>query len=172
MALPFVIKPINEGSSVGVTIVHDEKQLPDIIASWRHGDVLMVQQHIDGRELTVGILNDEPLDVMEIVPAQSFYDYNAKYDDAETQYHIPATVPDAITTQAQRWALAMHRTMGCSCVSRSDFLFDESQDEEGLYFLEINTQPGLTSHSLLPAMAAHRGISFDQLVATILEAAQ
>lgn len=172
MALPFVIKPTNEGSSVGVTIVHDEKQLPDIIASWQHGDVLMVQQWIDGRELTVGILNDETLDVMEIIPAQSFYDYNAKYDDAETQYHIPATVPDAIASQAQQWALAMHRTMGCSCVSRSDFLFDENQDEEGLYFLEINTQPGLTSHSLLPAMAAHRGISFDQLVTTILEAAQ
>lgn len=162
---PMVIKPVSEGSSVGVHILHDFKEACSQLDTWAYGSHALVQKYIKGRELTVGILQGQSLGVMEITSHQNFYDYQAKYKDAQTEYHIPAPIPPHIARQAEEWAKAIFDEIGCRAVSRVDFLYDDRQ----LYFLEINSQPGLTSHSLLPALAEHRGMDFDELIARITE---
>lgn len=172
MPLPYVVKPVNEGSSVGVTLIRrgDNRRI-DIARTWSFGPEAMVEEYIPGRELTVGVLEDQPLAVTEIkAVAGCFYDYESKYADGGSRHIIPATVhPDAYA-QAMQVAVAAHRALGCRGATRCDFRYDDTHGEPGrLVLLEINTQPGMTPTSLLPEQAAHRGISFPQLCAWMVE---
>jgi D-alanine-D-alanine ligase len=172
---PFVIKPINEGSSVGVRIV----QLGDNLAhseadSWLYGEEVLVERYIRGRELTVALMGDKhavkALAVTELRPTVAFYDYDAKYTDGMTEHLCPAPIADTVAAAALAQAKAAYLALGCYGVARVDFRYDDSQpDDLGLYFLEINTQPGFTPLSLVPEQARYIGMSFNDLVAWILE---
>lgn len=170
MEPPYVVKPVNEGSSVGVRIVRagDNDRIDE--DGWIYGDTVLVEQYIPGRELTAGVMGDQPLGVTEIKPVHGFYDYTAKYTEGEAVHQCPADVPAEIADEVMRLALLAHRTLGCTGVSRSDFRYDDSKPgTSGLYFLEINTQPGMTPLSLVPEQAARLGISFADLVSWMVE---
>jgi D-alanine-D-alanine ligase len=172
MPAPFVIKPIAEGSSVGVRIVKNgDNFAPD--ADWHYGDDVLVEEYIPGRELTVGVMGDRALDVTEIKPKESFFDYTAKYTEGRAVHLVPAPVPAPVYDEAMRVALLAHQTIGCRGVTRSDFRYDDTHADPGrLVFLEINTQPGMTPLSLVPEQAQHHGISFTQLVTWMVEEAR
>ena len=174
MEPPYVVKPINEGSSVGVHIVMEGDNYPGIDrAAWRYGDEVLVERYIPGRELTVVVMGDRALGVTELRPKQGFYDYEAKYTDGKTTHLCPAPLPERVSRLAMDTALAAHRALGCRGVSRADLRYDDGAGESGsLYLLEINTQPGMTPLSLAPEQAAHSGIDFGALVSWMVEAAQ
>lgn len=168
---PYVLKPTNEGSSVGVRIVRpgDNRDVLDE-DSWIYGDEVLVEAYVPGRELTVGVMGDQALAVTEIRSTEPFFDYTAKYTEGHARHILPAPVPQAVYDEAMRQALIAHRTLGCSGVSRSDFRYDDGKPgSDGLYFLEINTQPGMTPLSLVPEQAAHVGLSFVELVTWMVE---
>ncbi len=174
MEPPYVIKPINEGSSVGVHIVMEGDNYPGLDrAAWMFGDQVLVERYIPGRELTVVVMGDRPLGVTELRPHRGFYDYEAKYTDGKTTHLCPAPLPDEISRRAMDAALDAHRALGCRGVSRADLRYDDHEGELGrLYLLEVNTQPGMTPLSLVPEQAAMRGIDFGALVSWMVEAAQ
>ncbi len=174
MARPYVVKPNNEGSSVGVHIVRaGDNALPFAGIEWPFGDQVLVEPYIAGRELTVGVMGDRPLAVTELRPRQGFYDYTAKYTEGRTEHLVPAPVHPSIYQEALEAALAAHRVLGCRGVSRSDFRYDDTKGEPGrLFLLEVNTQPGMTPLSLVPEQARHVGISFPELVRWIAEQAR
>lgn len=171
MDIPFVIKPMNEGSSVGVTIVLTESDIPAADSdAWTFGDAVMVEKYIPGRELTVAVMGDRALGVTEIRPRDGFYDYTAKYTEGKADHLIPAPVDEGIYAKAMDYAVRAHETLGCRGVSRADFRYDDSSGEPGeLFLLEVNTQPGMTPLSLVPEQAAHAGISFSDLVRWMVE---
>ena len=176
MARPYVVKPVNEGSSVGVAIVTQGGNYGDPIGRetegpWKHFDRLLAEPFIRGRELTVAVLGEEALAVTELQPKSGFYDYDAKYTDGLTDHVCPAQVPEAIAQAAMAMALKAHKLLGCRGCSRSDFRWDDEQGEQGLYLLEVNTQPGMTPLSLVPEQARHRGMSYAELVQKIVEEA-
>jgi D-alanine-D-alanine ligase len=173
---PYVLKPVNEGSSVGVAIVRDggnygEPITPGAKGPWQEFDKLLAEPFIPGRELTVAVLDDEPLAVTELRPKSGFYDYDAKYTEGMTEHVCPADIPDDIRDAALAMALKAHRLLGCRGASRSDFRWDDERGEAGLYLLEVNTQPGMTPLSLVPEQARARGIDYATLVERIVEAA-
>jgi D-alanine-D-alanine ligase len=172
MERPYVIKPIAEGSSIGVRIVKEgDNGPPD--EDWSYGETVMVERYVAGRELTVAVMGDRPLTVTEIRPRTGFYDYTNKYTDGKADHLLPAPVPKLIFDQAMQVALLAHQTLGCRGVSRSDFRYDDTKGEPGrLIFLEINTQPGMTPLSLVPEQAAFLGISFTDLVSWMVEEAR
>ncbi len=170
---PFVVKPACEGSSVGVCIVRDGDLGPVLARNdLRPDDRLLVEAYVPGRELTCAVLDDRPLAVTEITPEGEFYDYRAKYTAGLSRHLIPAPLPEAIYARVMEWALTAHRVLGCRGVTRADFRFDPSRGEEGLYILEVNTQPGMTPISLVPEQAAHCGLAFADLVVRLVEAAR
>jgi len=173
MARPYVMKPYNEGSSVGVRIVRQGDNVPPA-SSWSYGSAALVEPYIAGRELTVAVMGDRPLAVTELVSKTNFYDYEAKYTDGITQHLVPAPIPPKVYEAALAMALGAHRALGCRGVSRSDFRYDDTQGggPEQLYLLEVNTQPGMTPLSLAPEQAKHVGISFGALVSWMVENAQ
>jgi D-alanine-D-alanine ligase len=176
MARPYVLKPVNEGSSVGVAIVTRESNYGDpigreVAGPWQKFDRLLAEPFVKGHELTVAVLGDEALAVTELLPTQGFYDYDAKYTDGLTQHVCPAEIPAEIEQAAMAMALEAHRLLGCRGCSRSDFRWDDEQGEEGLYLLEVNTQPGMTPLSLVPEQAKYRGFTYPELVQRIVEEA-
>jgi D-alanine-D-alanine ligase len=169
MPRPYVIKPLNEGSSVGVRIVRERDNLT--IAregDWPYGGEVMVERFIEGRELTVAVMGDRALAVTEIRTHRGFYDYDAKYAEGGSRHVIPAEIDPEVYDEAKRLSVLAHRTLGCRGVSRADFRFDGRT----LYMLEINTQPGMTPTSLVPEQAAYAGISFQELVSWMVENAE
>lgn len=173
---PYVVKPVNEGSSVGVAIVTDEGNMGNPIARdaagpWAEFDELLAEPYIRGRELTTAVLADKALLVTELRPKSGFYDFDAKYTDGMTEHVCPADIPEDITQACKDIALRAHRLLGCRGASRSDFRWDDSQGVEGLYLLEVNTQPGMTPLSLVPEQAAKLGIDYAELVERIVEEA-
>lgn len=173
---PYVLKPANEGSSVGVAIVTDESNYGtpigrDVEGPWKHFAALLAEPFIKGRELTVAVLGDRPLAVTELKPKAGFYDYDAKYTDGLTTHICPAQIPADIASQAMETAATAHRLLGCRGTSRSDFRWDEELGAAGLYLLEVNTQPGMTPLSLVPEQARHVGLSYAELVGRIVEEA-
>ncbi len=181
---PYVIKPLNEGSSVGVDIVRaGSNRRGDIVSAWRYGPLALVEEFIPGREITVGVMggNDGDigaLTVTDIAPnpevaSHDFYDYDAKYADGGSRHVLPAAIHPEAFAEAMRVALAAHRALGCRGATRTDFRYDDTApggDRPGrLVLLEVNTQPGLTPTSLLPEQAAHRGIAFPALCAWMVE---
>jgi D-alanine-D-alanine ligase len=176
IARPFVLKPVNEGSSVGVAIVTDDGNYGspigrDVAGPWHHFDRLLAEPFIRGRELTVAIVGDQALGVTELKPVAGFYDYDAKYTEGLTQHVCPAEVPEHIAASMMHMALKAHRLLGCRGASRSDFRWDDERGEAGVYLLEVNTQPGMTPLSLVPEQAKSRGISYAELVETLIEEA-
>ena len=172
LPLPYVIKPLNEGSSVGVTIIQfGDNRRTDIARAWTFGPVALVEEYIPGRELTVAVMGERALAVTEILAdAGVFYDYESKYAHGGSRHIIPAVVHPTIAAQAMDIAVAAHRALGCRGATRCDFRYDDTKGEPGrLVLLEINTQPGLTPTSLLPEQAAHLGMSFPQLCAWMVE---
>jgi len=169
---PYVIKPVAEGSSVGVFIVReDHKHPPQELtrADWAFGDQILVEPYIPGKELTCAVMGDRVLGVIEIVPTVKFYDYEAKYAPGGSKHLLPAPIAADVYREVQRLSLAAHRALGCRGVTRSDFRFDDSLGVKGLFCLEVNTQPGMTETSLVPELAAHAGTSFEDLVKWMVE---
>ena len=169
---PCVVKPVREGSSVGVFILFEGEPLPFSDNDWPfEGDVL-VEPYVPGRELTVAVMEDRALAVTEIRAHNGFYDYTAKYTDGRATHLIPAPIVPQADADARRYAELAHGTLGCRGVSRADFRYDDTGGEPGqLYMLEVNTQPGMTPISLVPEQAAHCGISFVELVSRLVEGA-
>jgi len=173
LARPYVVKPINEGSSVGVAIVTENSSYGDPIGRglagpWQDFETLLVEPFIRGRELTAAVLGDRALGVTELRVRSGFYDYESKYTDGLTEHLYPAPIPDDVRDACMAYALEAHRLLGCRGASRSDFRWDDEQGVAGLFLLEVNTQPGMTPLSLVPEQARHNGIDFDRLVAAIL----
>lgn len=173
---PYVLKPVNEGSSVGVAIVTDASNYGNPIARdatgpWQEFAELLAEPFIAGKELTVAVLGDEALAVTELQPTQGFYDYEAKYTDGLTVHVCPANLPAEVTAACLKHALDAHRALGCRGTSRSDFRWDPAQGLAGLFLLEVNTQPGMTPLSLVPEQARHCGISYEALVQRLIDAA-
>jgi D-alanine-D-alanine ligase len=171
---PYVVKPVNEGSSVGVAIVTPDGNYGspigrDVEGPWQHFDELLAEPYIRGRELTTAVLGDEALLVTELRPKSGFYDFDAKYTDGMTEHVCPAEIPNEISEACKALALRAHQLLGCKGASRSDFRWDDGQGVEGLYLLEVNTQPGMTPLSLVPEQAAKLGIDYAELVERIVE---
>jgi D-alanine-D-alanine ligase len=170
---PYVIKPIAEGSSKGVYIVTEQHEHPPqelYREDWAYGDRVIVEKYIAGKELTCACMGEEALGVIEIVPVTRFYDYEAKYAPGGSKHLLPAPISSFVYQQARRLALAAHRALGCRGVSRADFRYDDRiGGTGGLVCLEVNTQPGMTETSLVPELAVHAGISFDELVKWMVE---
>ncbi len=170
---PYVIKPVSEGSSRGVYIVtQDHAHPPQELyrEDWAYGDWVIVEKFIAGKELTCAVMDTEALGVIEIVPTVRFYDYEAKYAPGGSKHLLPAPVSSFVYQLVRRLALAAHRALGCRGVSRADFRYDDRiEGTGGLVCLEVNTQPGMTETSLVPELAAHAGISFDELVRWMVE---
>jgi D-alanine-D-alanine ligase len=170
---PYVIKPVAEGSSVGVFIVREDHKHPPLEltrADWKFGDQVLVEPYIPGKELTCAVMGDQALGVIEIVAATKFYDYEAKYAPGGSKHLLPAPVSSDIYEECRRLSLAAHRALGCRGVTRSDFRYDDSAaGTAGLFCLEVNTQPGMTETSLVPELAQHAGTNFEELVCWMVE---
>jgi D-alanine-D-alanine ligase len=170
---PYVLKPVSEGSSVGVFIVTREHEHPPQELSrpdWEFGETILAEPFIPGKELTCAVMGDRALDVIEIVPTARFYDYEAKYAPGGSTHLLPAPILPIVYQEVRRLALAAHRALGCRGVSRADFRWDDTADGVGgLVCLEVNTQPGMTETSLVPELAAHAGIPFAELVQWMIE---
>ena len=174
MKPPYVVKPVNEGSSFGVVIVREgQSHPPQVVASaeWRYGDQVMVERYVHGRELTCAVMGDVALGVCEIIPVgHNFYDYDSKYVPGGSKHEVPAKISPNIYQKLQTLALKAHQAIGCRGVSRSDFRYDDRHSENGeIVWLEVNTQPGMTPTSLVPEIAAHAGHTFGELLSWMVE---
>ena len=166
---PVVVKPVEEGSTIGVSVVYDKGEFDEAVnRAFEYGDEVLVEKFIAGRELTVGVVNELVLPVIEIRPRKGFYDYESKYTKGLTEYLVPAPIDEEIAEKAKEWALITHRALYQRGVSRTDFRMDESGN---LYVLEVNSIPGMTETSLLPKAAKVAGLDFDDLVVEILKSA-
>ena len=165
---PCVIKPLNEGSSVGISIIQEGDNHKFSNIDWLYGNRVMVEQYIAGRELTVAVMGDRALAVTEIHTQRQFYDYDAKYAAGGSNHQIPAELPSEVYEEALRISVLAHKTLGCRGVSRTDIRYDGKD----LYLLEVNTQPGMTPTSLVPEQAAYADISFEELVTWMVEQAE
>jgi len=173
LAPPYVVKPPNEGSSFGVLIVNGDAAHPPqqlYADDWPHGDMVMVERYVAGRELTCGVLGNKPLDVIDIITEDRFYDYHAKYATGGSKHVLPARLLPDIYQNVRMLALRAHQALGCRGVSRADFRYDDRPGGTGqLICLEVNTQPGMTATSLVPEMAAYAGMDFPALVRWMVE---
>ncbi len=172
MKRPYVVKPSNEGSSVGVKLVFENDNFFFTAENWSYGDSVLVEEYIPGREITVAVLNDKAIGATEIRPKSGFYDYANKYTDGKTEHLCPAPLPKDKYNEAMEIALKAHRALGCRGLTRADFRFDDRSGSGTFYLLEVNTQPGMTALSLSPEIAAHAGIGFNQLVKILVENAK
>ena len=164
LPVPYVVKPVAEGSSVGVEIIRQgDNRRAEIAKNWRFGKEALVEAFVPGRELTAGVMGDRALAVTDILPAETaaFYDFEAKYKAGGSRHVVPAELPESVTERALDYALRAHQILGCSGASRTDFRYDDETDT--LIVLEVNTQPGMTPTSLLPEQAAYCGISYPDL---------
>jgi D-alanine-D-alanine ligase len=170
---PYVLKPIAEGSSVGVFIVTEQHEHPPqelTREDWAFGEQVLCERYIPGKELTCAVMGDKALDVIEIVAATKFYDFEAKYAPGGSKHLLPAQISSFVYQEVRRLALKAHHALGCRGVTRADFRYDDqAEGTEGLVCLEVNTQPGMTETSLVPELAAYAGMTFDELVRWMVE---
>jgi D-alanine-D-alanine ligase len=174
MPPPYVVKPVSEGSSVGVILVREDRSHPPQElgrADWPHGDTVLIERYIPGRELTCAVMDGRALGVIDIQPAAgSFYDFESKYAKGGSIHVLPAKILPNIYHLVQKLALTAHQSLGCRGVSRMDFRYDDTPNGTGeVVCLEVNTQPGMTETSLVPELAAHEGIGFGELVRWMVE---
>jgi D-alanine-D-alanine ligase len=176
LARPYVLKPVNEGSSVGVAIVTADGNYGqpigrDVAGPWQDFEELLAEPFIRGRELTTAVLGGRAFGVTELRPRSGFYDYDAKYTEGMTEHLYPAPIPDEVARACESVALEAHRLLGCKGCSRADFRWDDERGVDGLFLLEVNTQPGMTPLSLVPEQARHNGIDYPTLVQMIVDEA-
>ena len=176
LARPYVLKPVNEGSSVGIAIVTADGNYGspigrDVAGPWQEFEELLAEPYVRGRELTTAVLGTRALGVTELRPKSGWYDYDAKYTEGMTDHVYPADIPDEITDACNRLAVEAHRLLGCKGCSRADFRWDDERGVDGLFLLEVNTQPGMTPLSLVPEQARHNGMSYPELVQAIVDEA-
>jgi len=171
---PYVVKPMAEGSSVGITIVRESDNKPPFDDGWHYGEYALVERFIQGHELTCAVLDGQAQDVTEIRSQTDFFDYEAKYQDTRTEYLLPAPIPDDVKEVIMTWSEHLYISLGCNGLARCDFVYDDRIDvaHNAVYFLEINTQPGLTSASIGPAQVIHNGMSFTDLCRHLVETAK
>ncbi|MBE2191340.1 MAG: D-alanine--D-alanine ligase [Alphaproteobacteria bacterium] len=170
---PYVVKPVQEGSSVGVKIIREQNNsLPVDLDDWAFGDEALVEEYIPGKELTVAVLDGKAQAVTEIIAQSGFFDYEAKYRDARTELVCPAKIPEDVYNKALEYAESVYKVCGCQGLARCDFRFDDSKGLSGLCFLEINTQPGCTPQSIGPSQVVYNGMSFSGLCAHLVETAK
>lgn len=173
LPVPYVVKPVAEGSSFGVIIVKEDRNHPPQECAredWPYGEMVLVEEYIAGRELTCGVMGGKALDIIEVVPvSEAFYGYDAKYTQGGSKHLLPAPLLPKIYQDVQKLSVMAHQALGCRGVSRSDFRYDDTPGQERLVCLETNTQPGMTPTSLVPEMAATAGISFSELVSWMVE---
>jgi D-alanine-D-alanine ligase len=174
MSRPYVVKPINQGSSVGVYIVREGDNLAAVESGEAaYGDRVLVEKFVPGRELTVAVMGDHAVAVTELRPRTRFYDYEAKYTEGVTEHLVPAPIPAEVYDLAKQWALTAHEALGCNGLSRTDLRWDDTQPgTSGLFVLEINTQPGMTPLSLAPEQAKWAGISWPELMTWMIDHAR
>jgi D-alanine-D-alanine ligase len=174
MQRPYVVKPIDQGSSVGVHIVREGDNLAVVeAAEAQFGERVLVEKFVPGRELTVAVMGDKAVAVTELRPRTRFYDYEAKYTDGVTEHLVPAPIPPEVYDKAKEWALMAHQALGCTGLSRADLRWDDGRPgTDGLVVLELNTQPGMTPLSLAPEQAKWAGISWSQLMTWMVEHAR
>ncbi|MDP3531959.1 MAG: D-alanine--D-alanine ligase [Alphaproteobacteria bacterium] len=173
MSPPYVIKPVSEGSSVGVHIVHENTKPNFDPKDWMLDPIVLVERYIPGRELSVAIMGDKALGILELRPKTGlFYNYEAKYTDGMTEHLMPAPIPKDIEDYAKEISLIAHKTLGCRGVTRSDIRFDDTKGKDGIILLEVNTQPGFTPLSIVPEIAQYNGISFESLIQWMVEEAK
>ena len=166
---PYIIKPNDEGSTMGLTKVDCEDQIDEaVITALEFSSEIMIEEYVSGREITVGILGNKPLPIVEIFPEKDFFDYECKYSKGMSSYQVPAEIDKDLALKIQKDALRIHEAVGCRHYSRVDFILDENNIN---YFLELNSLPGMTSTSLFPMAAKHEGVSFDKLINIILNMA-
>lgn len=170
---PYVLKPVEEGSSVGILIVKEDQEYPPqelTRPDWTHGDLLLAEKYIAGRELTCAVVDGKPTGVIDIVAAEGWYDYHAKYAKGGSKHILPAEISPSVYQFVQSSTLKAHQALGCRGVSRADFRYDDRPGGTGeIVCLEVNTQPGMTVTSLVPELAAHAGFAFDELVQWMVE---
>ncbi len=169
--VPYVIKPPKEGSSVGVFIVKDGDNRKFVGEDWCFGEQALIEECVNGAELTVAVLDGKAQAVTEIIPNQEFFDYEAKYSDQSTEYVCPAKIPESVYNLALDYAERVYNIVGCSGLARCDFIYDTSLGDDGLYLLEINTQPGLTPESIGPSQVIYNGMSFNALCEHLIKTA-
>jgi D-alanine-D-alanine ligase len=170
---PYVVKPIAEGSSVGITIVQESDNKPPFDDGWHYGEYALVERFIQGRELTCAILDGKAQNVTEIRSHTGFFDYEAKYSDTRTEYLLPAPIPEEVKEVIMTWSEHIYIALGCQGLARCDFVYDDRIDvpQHAVYFLEINTQPGLTAESIGPSQVIFNGMSFTDLCRHLVETA-
>ena len=166
---PYVVKPRNEGSTVGVRIVMRKDDQPFGNQPWEFAGDALVEEYIPGRELSVAVMGARALGVVEITPKTAFYDYEAKYSPGMSAHSVPAPLTAELYALALEVGLKAHQALGCRGVTRADLRLDDARGAAGLYLLEVNTQPGLTPTSLVPEIAQHVGIDFTALVTWMVE---
>ena len=171
MNYPYVIKPVNEGSSVGVSIIFNENDKNNFLNNieWPFGNKILVEEYVPGKELTVAIYKDRAIGVTEIIYQSKVYDYNAKYKKNSSKHFIPAKISEKKYNEAMDVGLKAHRSLGCRGITRADIRYDSDSESEELYLMELNTQPGLTPISLFPEIAAYAGITFDEIIEYLIE---
>lgn len=170
--MPYVIKPNNEGSSVGVFIVKTPEDKKKMLNMWSFDNPVMMEEYVDGVEISVAVSDEQAFGVVEIVPRTGFYDFNNKYTKGGAEHIIPARIPETVYNEAMHQALLLHKELGCRGVSRCDFRYDNKSKRERLVFLEINTNPGMTPVSLVPELSKYQGISYKDLVVWLVERAK
>lgn len=165
---PYVVKPIDEGSSVGVFIIQDgDEPVGTQLDDWPFGSKVLVEKFIPGQEISVAVMDHKAIGILELRPKEGFYDYRAKYTDGVTEHIMPADIPQDAYKQALHYAEKAHTLLGCAGITRSDFRYDT--ENNALYLMEINTQPGFTKISIFPEVCAYYGISFDEIVHWLIE---
>ncbi|MGC6512023.1 MAG: D-alanine--D-alanine ligase [Parvibaculales bacterium] len=169
MPPPYVIKPVSEGSSFGITLINKGDAVPACLSlqGWAFEGAVMAEAYVPGREFTCAVMGDRPLEVMEIRPKAAFYDFEAKYTDGGSEHIVPAPIDAALRDTIREMSVTAHQALGCRGVTRTDFILDDCG--AGLTVLELNTQPGMTNLSLVPEMAAHEGVSYEALVTWMVE---
>lgn len=165
---PYVVKPVDEGSSVGVYIIQEgDAPLGNTLVHWPFGGDILVEEYIPGQEISVAIFNNKAMGILELRPKEGFYDYKAKYTDGLTEHIMPAELPQEAYETTLRYGEKIHTALGCSGITRADFRYNPENNTS--YFIELNTQPGFTSLSILPEICAHQGVSFDEIVNWLIE---
>ena len=170
--MPYVIKPNDEGSSVGVFIIKTPNEKKKMISTWSFDTPVMMEEYIPGIEISVAVSDEQAFGVVEIIPQSGFYNFTNKYTQGAAEHIIPARIPETIYNKAMHQAFLLHKELGCRGVSRSDFRYDNTDGQDRLVFLEINTNPGMTPISLVPELAKYQGISYKDLVVWLVERAK
>ena len=173
MPKPYVIKAVQQGSTIGIYLIMDDNSIKPTATEWLFGNTVLIEEYIPGQELSATVFNDKAVGVLELKPKNNFYDYHAKYSDEITEHVYPADIPENVYQAILQMSEDMHNVLGCRTISRSDFRYNNKLNgTSGIFFLEINTHPGFTTFSIAPEIASRHGISFEQVIEQLIKDAK